>query len=222
MKRTIAVLSTVLVFAAWAQPASAAVGRVSPEASFKGRDLASWQRSYMSWVLGSADSPVVAGGCGAVVDGVFFLAPAAVPGTTEVECEVPTGMPILVLAGVAFSEIPTWGDTDAAVLADARATWSNVTGTSVTLDGRSVSLEGTYREGGVYDVPIEAGSVMDVACEGVPAPCKVDFEPPGPVRMATVGQFVVLRPLPPRTHHIVAETDIFGLQLILSATVHVR
>jgi hypothetical protein len=174
----------------------------------------------MTWVLGSADSPVVAGGCGDVVDGVFFLAPAAVPGTTELECELPPGMPILVLAGVAFSEIPTWGADDAAVLADARLTWSNVTDTSVTLDDQDVPLDGTYREG-IYDVPIEAGSVFDGICVGLPAPCQVDFQPPGPVRVATVGEFVVLRPLAPGEHHLHVETDIFGNELIVSAHVTV-
>ena len=105
-------------------PAQAAAGLMPAGASFRGHDLASWQRAYMTWALGSAESPVVAGGCGDVVDGVFFLAPAAVPGVTELDCDVAPGTPILVLGGAVFSEIPTWGADDAAVIADARGGWS--------------------------------------------------------------------------------------------------
>jgi hypothetical protein len=213
----VAIVVSVLV----AVPASATVGRVSPNGSFKGHDLASWQRIYMTWVLGSADSPVVAGGCGAAIDGVFFLAPAAVPGVTELDCAIPVGMPILVLAGATFSEIPTYGADVAAVLADARATWDLVTGTSVELDGTPVPLDGTYREGGVYSIPIEEGSVEDVQCASLTPPCQIDFEPPGPVTLATVGQFVMLRPLSAGDHHLDVETDIFGTALIVAADVHV-
>ena len=204
-----------------ALPAHAAGAILPAQARLRGHDLASWQREYAAWVLGSADSPVVAGGCGDIVDGVFFLAPAAVPGTTELDCDVPTGVPILVLVGFTFSEIPTWGADDAAVLADARATWAGVTGNALTVDGVEQAVAGYVREAGVYDIAIEEGSVYDVTCESLAPPCLMDFEPPGPVRLASVGIFAIVRPLSPGDHEIVATTANPFVELTVDATIHV-
>jgi hypothetical protein len=59
--------------------------------------------------------------------------------------------------------------------------------TAATIDGRGVS--GTVAEAGVYDVgPVEPGSFFDLICEGLPAPCSVDFEPGDTVRLASAGR----------------------------------
>ena len=204
-----------------ALPAHAASVVLPASARFKGQDLVSWHRDYMAWALGSAESPVVTGGCGEVMNGVFFLAPAAVPGTTELDCDVPAGMPILVLVGVTFSEIPTWGADDAAVLADARATWAGVTGNRLTVDGVVQAVGGHFREAGVFDITIEEGSLEDIQCEALTPPCVIDFEPPGPVRLASVGTFAIVRPLPPGEHEIVATTSNPFVSLTVDATIHV-
>jgi hypothetical protein len=221
MRKTL-IASVVLASIVLAAAPVQAAGVVMPgTARFKGHDLVEWQRLYAAWVLGTADSPVVAGGCGEVVQGVFFLAPAAVPGTTEVDCAIPPGTPILALVGFTFSEIPTWGADDAAVLADARATWSGVIDNTLWVDGVEQVTDPLEREAGVYEFPIEEGSVYDVICESLDPPCTIDFESPGPVRLASIGVFALIRPLPPGTHEIVATTRIPSLELTIDATVTV-
>lgn len=204
-----------------ALPANAAGVVLPASARLRGHDLATWQREYMAWVLGSADTPIFTGSCGEEIHGVFFMAPAAVPGVTELDCEVAPGTPILVLVGVTFSEIPTWGADDAAVLADARATWAGVTLNRLTVDGQEQAVAGHFREAGVYDIPIEEGSLEDVQCESLEPPCVIDFEPPGPVRLASVGIFAIVRPLPPGEHEIVATTANPFVELTVDASLTV-
>jgi hypothetical protein len=222
MKRRWLVRGIVLVAILGSALPAQAAGAVMPAAArFRGHDLVSLHRDYMGWVLGSAESPVLTGSCGAVMDGMFFLAPAAAPGTTELDCDLPTGMPILVLVGVTFSEIPTWGADDAAVLADARATWAGVTGNSLWVDGAEQDVAGHFREAGVFDIAIEEGSIEDIQCASLTPPCVIDFEPPGPVRLASIGIFAVVRPLPPGEHEIVATTSNPFVDLTVDATIHV-
>jgi hypothetical protein len=215
------VILAALTILVGASPVSAGV-RYPPADDVKGRSLVQWQRAFMRWSTGTADSPTMVGGCGAVMHGVYFLPPAAVPGVTDIECRVPRHTPILVLAGATFSEIPTFGADDEAIIADALATWEGIEATSVKLDGKGVSLAGTFRNAGAYDVVIEPGSFYDEVCYAAPAPCQGDFVPPGPVRLASVGEFVVLRPLPKGDHDIVVRTAGFGIELIVDAELHVR
>lgn len=205
-----------LLIVSVAPPASAAA--VPAAARFRGHDLVSWQREYMRWATGSASSPVVAGGCGEVMHGVLFLAPAAVPGTTTVECDVAPGTPILVLVAATFSEIPTWGSNDDEIIADALATWSQLSDNFLEVNGSRVSLAGRFRNAGAYDVVTEEGSVYDFLCEGVPDSCP---RPPGPIRLASVGEFVVLRPLPPGEHQVIASTSWGDITLQMDASIHV-
>ncbi len=51
------------------------------------------------------------------------------------------------------------------MLADARSSYDQLLSSSVTVDGADVSLDGIFREAGVYDVgPVETGSFYDVIC----------------------------------------------------------
>jgi hypothetical protein len=153
--------------------------------------------------------------------GVFYLAPAVSPGTTVMDCNIPTGTPVLALVDLSFSEIPTWGANDAAVHADAVATFQGFEDVSASLDGVTVSLDGLVRDAGVYDVTIEQGSFFDLECDGAPLPCKGDFVPPGPVRMATIGQLLILTPMSPGEHEFDVSATFFGTPLNLAVHLHV-
>jgi hypothetical protein len=195
---------------------------VPASAAFRGRSITWWQRDYMAWATGAAESSVMTGSCGEMgARGVFYLAPAATPGTTVLACDIPVGTPVLALVAVSFSEIPTWGATDEAIEADALATYGNFQDISATLDGRAISLDGRFREAGAYDVAVEEGSLWDVICDGLPAPCQVDFAPPGPVRMASVGQMVILTPMSPGAHVFEVSASQGDVALNLEAHLHV-
>jgi hypothetical protein len=85
-------------------------------------------------------------------------------------------------------------------------------------------VSGTVAEAGVYDVgPVEPGSFFDLICEGLPAPCSVDFEPGDTVRLASAGEMLMLRPMRPGTHTIVMQAEYtFSPEPIrMTATLHV-
>src|SRR2546425_388936 len=184
-------------------PVSAGAGRISPNGHPLGHDTVAWQRLYIDWLATSATNPLFTGACGEVVEGAYFL-PASTGPDVRLECDVPVGVPVVVAPSGVFSEIPTYGADDAAVLADARSTYAQLLSSSVTVDGVAVSLDGVFREAGVYDVgPVEAGSFYDVLCAELTPPCVVDFAPGDTVRLASVAEVLVLHPLTPGAHTVV-------------------
>jgi hypothetical protein len=218
MRRTfaaavIAVLASVLV----ASPSQAAIGRVEPGASFQGHDLVEWQRMYERWRLGS-NEPFF-DGCGTIVDGVLFVDPV-IFGLAKLGCDIPAGTPILLEAGAAFSAIPDYAATRAEARADARANWS-VISTGVAVDSTVIRSDDLYREGGVYRVRSVQGSELGIECAIVVAPCLSDVTPPGPATIASVGMFVMLRPLPPGDHLLSIDVEYPDDILSLWATIHV-
>jgi hypothetical protein len=141
MRRTcvaMAVLASMLV----ATPSQAAIGRVEPNAQFRGHTLEQWQRNYERWRLGSNE--VFAGNCGKIVDGVLFVDPV-IFGHARLGCDIPSGTPILLEAGAAFSAIPDYAATPAQARADARARWT-VTFTGVSVDSTVIRSDDLYRK----------------------------------------------------------------------------
>ena len=206
-----------------ATPASARAGRISPNGRPLGHDTVAWQRMYIDWLATSATNPLFTGACGEIVAGAYFL-PAATGPDVRLECDVPVGVPVVVSPSGVFSEIPTFGADDAAVLADARSSYGQLLSSSLTVDGAEVSRDGTFREAGVYDVgPVEAGSFYDLVCADLAPPCVVDFAPGDTVRLASLAEVLVLYPLTPGTHIVVASDEFtFSGPLMLTAELHVH
>jgi hypothetical protein len=199
----------------------ATAARVSPMARFRGYDLVEWQRIYQRWALGASINDVFGEDCGQIVDGVLFLTPA-IFGTTRIGCEIPEGTPILVQAGAAVSEIPTYAATRAEARADARARWSHIVSMGVGVDTAGVHIADSYREAGVYPIRFVRPSQLSFDCVIMEPPCVRDNTPPGPALVATVGTYVMLRPLPPGDHQLSLTVEYTDYTLDLFAGITVR
>lgn len=220
--RALSIAAAVAVVLSVAAPASASLALPS-NARLHGHTLVEWERLFMDWLLTSDTNPLFTGACGEVIDGVYF-APVAVSADTKIECDVPVGTPILVSPSGGFSEIPTWGETDEAVIADVHSVYDTLLSSGVTVNGEEVSLAGAMRDAGVYDIgPVEEGSFYDLVCEELTPPCVIDFEPGDTIRLATVAELVILRPLPPGDYTIVstAAFDVPGLEFKITLDLHV-
>lgn len=202
-RRAILIFATAaLAVAALAAPAGAAPGGAVPgkSSAFGGSSLA-WQQAWIEWVFGSSTNPLLAEDlCGETVDGVYFLTGAIDRGQQR-RCRIPTGTPLLAAPG---GTVAWWGvdGTSATELLAARdaliAPFSNV---RVLLDGREIPVEGTYAQSGVYPIDMQPGNFMETL--GIPV---VE----DPLRVASAGWFVRLRPLPPGEHVLVLSSDFAG------------
>jgi hypothetical protein len=199
MRKLIVPALSILLLLGVSMPAGAEA--VPRQAHARGHSVVEWQRLFIDWLTTSSDNVLVNGGCGDIVDGVYFLPVASGP-DSRAECHVPAGTWLLASPTGGFSEIPTWGADDDAVLADLRGSMSQLIFATTTVDGHDLS--GSVMEAGVYDVgPVESGSFFDLECEELPAPCSVDFQPGETVRLASAAEVLMLHPLPPGTHTIV-------------------
>jgi hypothetical protein len=199
----------------------AAAQGLPPAAHVHGHSLLEWQQMYVDWLTTSSSNVLFNGGCGEIVDGVYFPPAATQPGA-KATCDIPTGTFVLASPAGTFSEIPTYGRTDAAIFADARATWAFLVSDAVTLDGKSVPV--TEEGATVHDVgPVEEGSFYDLVCEGTPPPCVRDFAPGKTIRLASVADLVLLHPMSPGTHvlHEAADFTIFPEPVDITITLHV-
>ena len=192
-----------------------------PKARVHGHSLLEWQQMYIDWLTTSSSNVLFNGGCGEVVDGVYFPPAATQPGA-EATCDVPTGTFVLASPAGTFSEIPTYGRTDAAILADAETTWSLLVSDALTVDGKSVPV--TEEGATVHEVgPVEEGSFYDLVCEGTSPPCVRDFDPGEMIRLASIADVVLLHPMSPGTHviHETANFTIFPDPVDITITLHV-
>jgi hypothetical protein len=206
---------------AWGAAPAQAHSTASTTARVHGHSMVTWERMYIDWLLTDESNALLTRACGEVVDGVYFL-PASSSADATIDCEVPRGTPVLVSPVGAFSERPTWGHTDKAVMADAKATFDLHTSASVTVDGKHVSLKGTRVNAGVYNIgPVEAGSFFDVYCDDLTDPCIRDWDAGDTVRLASIGKYVMIHPLSPGTHVITAFASYPFADYSLTATLHV-
>lgn len=222
MRKLLVVAAVLVVVLVLAAPASGAPNGAFPvQARYKGHSALDLHRSYFRWIAGSATNTIFNGGCGEVVGGVYF-GPVTVGPGTEAECDVPAGVAIAVSPAGAFSEIPTFGANDAEVIADAEATFGELLFSEIRVDGRAIDPDPWTISAGAYDVEIETGSALDLFCEGVPDPCQQDFEGGDTVRMASVAQVVLVKPMTPGTHVIeLANQFSFTPVLDMTLTLHV-
>lgn len=201
MRRTVFVLTMVLTLGLVAGASPAAAGPVLPyNAHPHGHSYASWTRMVGQWFLGDASNPLFAGlfdgDCGEVMNGVFFMA-APIDVGVELDCDVPTGTPIVLSHAGWFVTEGIDGETDAEL--EAAAVAGFVTSeNSLTLDGKGLPLQPI--DTGAYDVISEPGSFYDTAV-GVGT---------GPIRTALRANVVFLHPLTPGDHVIDAAVSFVG------------
>jgi hypothetical protein len=200
MRRNVVVLTLALTLGLVAGASSAAAGPVLPYNSHpRGHSYASWTRMVGQWFLGDASNPLfgaLAGDCGEVMNGVFFMA-APIDVGVELDCDVPTGTPIVLSHAGWFSTEGIDGETDAQLEAAAIAGFVTSVN-SLTLDGKALPLQPI--DTGVYDVVSEPGSFYDTVL-GVGT---------GDIRTALRANVVFLHPLTPGDHVIEGAVSFVG------------
>jgi len=200
MRRSIIVLTMVLTLGLVAGAPAAGAGPVLPYNSHPhGHPYASWTRMVGQWFLGDASNPLfgaLEGDCGEAMDGVFFMA-APIDVGVELDCDVPTGTPIVLSHAGWFVTEGIDGETDAELEAAAVAGFVT-SANSLTLDGKALPLQPI--DTGAYDVISEPGSFYDTAV-GVGT---------GPIRTALRANVVFLHPLTPGDHVIEAAVSFVG------------
>ena len=200
MGRNVIVLTLVLTLGLVAGASPAAAGPVLPYNSHpRGHSYASWTRMVGQWFLGDASNPLfgaLEGDCGEVMDGVFFMA-APIDVGVELDCDVPTGTPIVLSHAGWFSTEGIDGETDAELEAAAIAGFVTSVN-ALTLDGRALPLQPI--DTGAFDVISELGSFYDTAV-GVGT---------GPIRTALRANVVFLHPLTPGDHVIEGAVSFVG------------
>jgi hypothetical protein len=169
-------------------------------------------RQVGQFYLGDASNPLFGGlngDCGGVIDGTFFMAAPIVLGV-ELDCDVPTGTPIVVSHAGFFTTEGIDGDTDAELVAAAIAGFVTTTN-HLSLDGRSLPLQPI--DTGAYDVISESGSFYD-SILGLGT---------GPIRTALRADIVFLHPLSPGEHVIEGAVSLTnGEAYSVTYHVHVR
>jgi hypothetical protein len=193
-----------------AVPANAGIP-MPASSRFMGRSYTSWAKAWTQWGLGDASNPFFAallgGDCGDLIDGVFFMAPPIDLGV-ELDCDVPTGVPILV-SHAGFFVFAEPGQTDAEIEQLTDEGFTTVSN-HLSLDGRSLPLIVTST--GAFDVTSEPGSFYD-AIIGLGT---------GTIRNAIEGNFTMIHALPPGDHTLegsVLLTD--GENYSVTYTIHV-
>jgi len=200
MRRNVIVLTLVLTLGLVAGASPAAAGPVLPyNAHPHGHSYASWTRMVGQWFLGDASNPLfgaLGGDCGEVMNGVFFMA-APIDVGVELDCDVPTGTPIVLSHAGWFSTEGIDGETDAELEAAAIAGFVTSVN-SLTLDGKALPLQPI--DTGVYDVISQPGSFYDTVL-GVGT---------GAIRTALRANVVFLHPLTPGDHVIEGAVSFVG------------
>jgi hypothetical protein len=200
MRRNVIVLTLALTLGLVAGASPAAAGPVLPyNAHPHGHSYASWTRMVGQWFLGDASNPLfgaLGGDCGEVMNGAFFMA-APIDVGVELDCDVPTGTPIVLSHAGWFSTEGIDGETDAELEAAAIAGFVTSVN-SLTLDGKALPLQPI--DTGVYDVISEPGSFYDTVL-GVGT---------GPIRTALRANVVFLHPLTPGDHVIEGAVSFVG------------
>jgi hypothetical protein len=201
MRRNVIVLTLAMTLGLVAGASPVAASPVLPyNAHPHGHSYASWTRMVGQWFLGDASNPLFAGlfdgDCGEVMNGVFFMA-APIDVGVELDCDVPTGTPIVLSHAGWFVTEGIDGETDAELGAAAVAGFVT-SANSLTLDGKALPLQPI--DTGAYDVISEPGSFYDTAV-GVGT---------GPIRTALRANVVFLHPLTPGDHVIEAAVSFVG------------
>jgi hypothetical protein len=199
MRRNVIVLTIVLTLGLVAGAYPAAAGPVLPYNSHPhGHPYTGWTRMVGQWFLGDASNPLFAaleGDCGELMNGVFFMA-APIDLGVELDCDVPTGTPIVLSHAGFFTTEGIDGTTDQDLVDAAIAGFTTSTD-ELTLDGKALPLQPI--DTGAYDVISAPGSFYDTIGVGT-----------GTIRTALRANVVFLHPLTPGDHVIEGAVSFVG------------
>jgi hypothetical protein len=172
---------------------------VDPKSSVDGRSLAEWSARHWQWTLGvpvgaNPGQDVTGATCSAGQSGPVFFIPRNFP-----PCTVPTGQYILVpIVGSECSTVepPPWhGENEAALRQCAGADVDRYSRIVVRVDGVLVPDITTFRAPSPqFSVELPEHNVL-----GVPA---------GEANVVADGYLLLLAPLPPGEHEIVAHIEL--------------
>ncbi len=171
-----------------------------------GASLVTWQERWIAWAAGSSTNPIFSDICGEKVGGVYFLGQTAELGTKVVECHLKPGTRLLGTAGTSFTYRGSADETDDELLAELDAFFDpSAEHPRAILDGRSLgsSVATSLRYTDVYAIPLEPGNAL---AEVDPALVGADE-----TRIASVGWYLRLKPLPPGRHVLVLSDTIDGV-----------
>jgi hypothetical protein len=161
-------------------------------------------RQYIQWAFGDAGAPLLDNElCGEVVNGVFFMtvaggAPTSI--TRRIDCEIPSGVPVLATPGGFIGWAPTDGRTDRQLARNLFDALENLRINSVhlRLNGEEIS-HGALRVSDPYDLHLEPGNLIQTVDPSVMGDS---------TRVMYAWYFKRLAPLPPGDHVLIA-TDRF-------------
>ena len=184
-------------------PAGASGNQVPVSSSANGVSAPKLLQRYLSWLLGSDSNPIFSGSCGEIVNGIFFLNVAASPGSTDYNCTIPVGVPVLASPGLAAVWPPSDGNTDAELLAALDTQyWPDLTDPSAALDGKNLPV-GDAVSTGAFTMPLGANSLILAVDPSVPSTWT-------DIRAVGRAWLTRLHPLMPGSHTLVVSDTIDG------------
>jgi hypothetical protein len=163
------------------------------------------QRQWVNWAFGSSSNPLMQEDlCGEQIGDTFFLTSHAGPGTRELTCEIPAGVPVLVTPGGAIVWAPTDGETGSELY----STLLNDFLGKIILDSVRVTLDGQrLRRGpltitGPRELRLEPGNLIQTVDPSVEGDSTV---------VMTGGWFRLISPLSQGQHVLRAAQRVRGV-----------
>jgi hypothetical protein len=206
MKRALSCFVTVLLLVAALAAPAMAKNPANADQGRKGAPLQLLQKRWIAWAFGSSTNPLMTGTCGELIDGYFFLTAAGEPGS-EVDCEVPAGVPLLATPGGSVS----WQSEKAKnkdLLTERDEVLAELDNPMGTLDGESLgNFDALLSTTNTYMIKIEESSFIHT------------LEPDNPsvkgnhLRVASGGWWIVIPPLAPGEHELVLSDEQGGVTL---------
>jgi len=198
MKRTILCAAAALMMVAIiAGPAFAGGREVPPGSNAYGASLETWMTRWGGWAFGSETNPLMNNVCGEVVDGAFFLEVSVNPGTADVDCVIPRGVPVMGTPGGYIA----WNEPADVMKKETEDSFSTINNPVATLDGRAISTDNTLRISDPFTIDLAPDSFIKVADPNVT----------GDTTQAVIGiWFLRLTPLTPGHHELYLADDVDG------------
>jgi hypothetical protein len=170
------------------------------------------QKRWVGWALGSDAAPFLSRRCGEKNGRLFFMT-AAIDTGLERNCIIRAGLPLVVSPAGTGVWAPTFGTTRKQLLDARDADLALVEDPKVTLDGKRLSLKGSFRNTGVYRIRVEDGSFIKTVDPGYPP--NREF-----TRIASGGWLLVIHPLR-LGHHVLTLFDEYN-ETPFDITFHIK
>ena len=180
--------------------AALVTGPITAAVGGSGTGDLSLRRQWIQWAFGDSGAPLLDPElCGEVVDGVYFMtvaggSPTSV--TRRLECEIPSGVPVLATPGGYIAWSPTDGTTDRELSRSVFDALENLRLKSVhlRLDGEEIR-HGALKITDPYTMPLEPGNLIQTVDPAVTGDS---------TRVMTAWYFKLLAPLSPGEHTLIA------------------